>query len=140
VKIQMAAPSRFEWLLERAGGPMTPAFKALEIVDRRDTTVAMVGFDNWTPTSAQVFIAIDAPIAARFAGPVLSFAFAYHKLKLIWGLVGAANERSLRFAKRIGFVEKARIEDAWKEGEDMVLIQLTGSDASRWLSAGRKAA
>jgi len=50
-------------------------------------------------------------------------------------LVDSTNEKALRFDKKLGFVEEARISNAARAG-DLVILTMT-KEQCRWLNLGK---
>jgi hypothetical protein len=92
---------------------------------------AMVLFDHWTPSAAQVHVwssDLGALFDPVFLGEIFAYPFITHgKLKLI--SVTPENQKgSLAVSGWLGFREVARIHDAWDVGVSMVVKELYRQD------------
>lgn len=132
MRVQAAPVERHAWLAERTGYVPGPSFRALEALGEDGRVRAMVGFDFWTPASAHMHVAIEAPGACR---GLLRAAFAYlfgeAGRRLALATIRESNERSLRLARHAGFVEVSRTPEGWDVGEALVHLELR-RDNCRW--------
>jgi len=140
--VQAAPFNHFGWLKVKTRCALTDDFTAVECVDDASGVIrGMVGFCLWTPNSVQCHMAVETPIVWRhLLVPSLSYAFNEARVGRMVGVIPSHNDRSIAFAKRVGFQETHRILDGWAIGEDLAVLELTRHEASRWLCANRKAA
>ena len=95
-----------------------------------DTTGELVAgciFDNWTPTSVQAHFMMATPLVLRhrFLAVCYDYVFNFKGLKAIFGLVPGDNAKALAFNLHMGWTVEARMEDAFDEGIDSVLMRCT---------------
>lgn len=95
---------------------------------------AVVVFQNFTHSSAQVHQMIENPMVLRhgFFTEVVEYIYNTAGLKVMIGLVPSDNERALRFNEKLGFSETHRIKDGFNEGVDMVVMEARREDLARW--------
>ena len=113
---------------QHTGYRTTSDFKGIKAVDdKTGETIAVVGYDYWTPNAVQMHIWIKDMKALN--GRVLmreAFAYPFEQAGrgVVIGTTPADNEACLAFTKWIGFVELYRIKDGWSVGVDMVIQEL----------------
>lgn len=93
--------------------------------DKNETVAACV-MDNWTHNSVQCHFMCTNPIALRHDFLQTCFGYIFDEMgkKFIYGLVPGDNEKALKLNKHMGFTEKARLEDAFADGVDYVIMEL----------------
>ena len=89
-----------------------------------DVIMGAVGLDSWTPTSCMAHWWIRHP---RCIMPlwreVCGYLAQYGRRKIV-GWTPGDNVRALRMIfNRLGFIEVARIKDAWDDGVDIVISE-----------------
>lgn len=120
----ISATSQFEFLTERTGQCVTPKARGIGHFGPKGLD-AMVVFDQWTPGSAEIHMAIDNPMATRaLARAVIDYAFGETGRTVLLARIVSTNTRSVQLAEWLGFREVARIEDAWDSGADIVILRL----------------
>lgn len=131
--VRPAPKEHYLWLVDRTGLNLSLGFRAIEAVDEAGRIHGMVGYDDWTPNSVQMHVAIENPAATR---SLLRHAFQYPFKEagrgLVVGVTPGHLARALKFNKSIGFREVYRIKDGWTPGTDIV-IQEMRRDECRWL-------
>lgn len=138
MRVQVAPPEHFPWLLERTGLWPSPGLRALEAVDELGQVRGMVGYDTWMRSTCFMHVAIEQPIAIRcLLRPAFSSLFEDAGYSVAMGLTRASNAPALRLARHLGFREAYRIRDGWQPGEDLIISELRKEDC-RWLK-GREA-
>jgi hypothetical protein len=112
----------------------TLGFNGMKLTDVTGRILAMVGFDFWTPNAVQMHIYIQSPkyMTRKFIREVFNYAFITCGRGLVIGVTPSDNAPALEFNRRIGFVEKFRVEGGWSEDVDMVLQEMRAVDC-RWL-------
>jgi len=134
MRVGPAHPSHYQWIAERAGLFIGPAFRAIEAIDDSGRIHGMVGYDGWTDNAAHMHVALAHPAAARhLLGPAFRIPFAELGKGLVIATVLSTNARSLALMPGLGFVEKCRIRDGQKVGVDIVLFEMR-REQCRWLS------
>lgn len=122
MKFKAAEPFHLEWLCKKLSYTPTRDFSGIVALDG-DRIMGMVGFDYWTPRSAQLHFTL---LDAKCTLPLWAEAKKYlrqHGRKLAVGVTPSNIERALRLIKLYGFVEKYRIVNGWDEGVDMVISE-----------------
>ena len=83
-------------------------------------------WDNWTSNSVQCHFMLSNKIALKhgFLQEIFDYIFNVRKRKFIYGMIPSDNIKALKFNKHLGFTEKMRLEDAWRDGIDYVVMEL----------------
>mgnify|MGYP001819529277 CR=1 FL=1 len=123
------------WLLERIHYVPTAGFVAFgQYSESKRRLIGAVGFDNWSPASAEMHCAGDPGwLTKELLFKAFYYPFVLGGVKVVIARVGSSNAEALRFDTRIGFVEQCRIPDAWDGGEDLVILALH-KDNCKWLN------
>ena len=91
---------------------------------QKNVIMGMVGLDSWTPTSVMAHWCIKHP---RCILPLWNEVTGYlgsHGKKKVIGSTPGDNVRALRMIfNKLGFVEIARVKDAWADGVDIVISE-----------------
>ncbi len=125
MRVYPATAREFRWLRERTGCVLTDDFTAIKAVDAFSGIRGMVGYSNNTPLSVQMHMAATTPLAWRYLlRPALSYPFLEGGKEIALGIIPEGNGPSLHFAKHVGMTERHRIQDGWKRGEDLILLEL----------------
>ena len=111
-------------------------FRGIGCTDKETgETLAVVGYDYWTPNAVQMHIWIK-DMKALVGRVLLKEAFAYPFEQagrtVVIATTPADNTDCLAFTKWIGFTELYRIKDGWSIGVDMVIQELR-KDNCPWL-------
>ena len=118
-------PERFKWLADRIPITLSSQFGALEAVDERGRTVAMVGYDGWTTNGVSLHIALEHPAALRHVlGPGFGIPFIELGKQVVVATVLSNNARSMRLVPRLGFREVFRGREWWSPGVDVVFFEM----------------
>lgn len=132
IETRPAPAEHYDWIARRAGLTVKSDFRAIEAVDG-DRVVGMVGYDDWTPNSCSLHVAIDAPVALRrilrdgFAMPFLRL-----KLGVVYGRVLSTNKAALKLDLHLGFREVCFLTDAWAVGVGIHVLEMRREEC-RWL-------
>jgi hypothetical protein len=95
----------------------------------------MVGYDCWTPNSAQISVALDAPIVARaILRPAFEYPFIQQGRSVLWAVVSSKNVEALKLNKHLGFRPTYSIVDGHSAGIDLVLMEMR-RDECRWIGS-----
>ena len=132
IEVRAAPPEHYSWIADRAALIVSPAFRALEALDAEGNILGMVGYDGWTPNSCCMHVALESQIATR---RLLTRAFTVpFRLgrNVLLASVLSTNTKSLKFVKHLGFKVKARIQDGWSKGVDLVLFEMRRENC-RWV-------
>lgn len=89
-------------------------------------TVAACILDNLTDNSVQAHFMVTKPIAFKHGLLQECFDYIFNVLgvKYVYGLVPGDNVKALKLNKHMGFTEKVRLPEAFKNGVDYVLMEL----------------
>jgi hypothetical protein len=122
-----------EWVAERAGCSI-PNFGAGLGQIKDGTLNAGVMYESYTGASVTATIAIEhgAIIAREFLAIIFDYPFNQLKVKKIFAMVSATNQRSIDFIQRCGFEEETRVKDYYESG-DAIVFACT-RDTCRWLT------
>ncbi len=90
------------------------------------TYVGVCIMDTWTENSVTCTFAIDNPMVLRggFLNACCSYIFEECGKKQAYVQVAENNLKSLKFVKHIGFEEKCRLENTFKDGVGCVILEL----------------
>ena len=130
------------WITDRIH--LIPVADAKGIAAESDdgTILSVCMMDTWLENSVQVHIAIDNPICLKgytYIREVFTYIFDTAKRGIAIGTVSSDNEKALRFDKKIGFREVARIRDGHRKGVDIVLLELR-REYCKWIKSKQEAA
>lgn len=92
-----------------------------------ETPVGAAIFDNWTANSVQTHFMVTSPMVLKhkFLEEVYTYVFGFKKLKYMYGLVPANNEKAVKLNKHMGWTIKATMPEAYAKGVDYLLFELT---------------
>jgi RimJ/RimL family protein N-acetyltransferase len=140
VIVRAAPPEHFAWLYAKTGHLLAGSSTAIEAIDSAGRIRGMVGYDDWTPNSVRMHLAVDTPVAGRaLLLPAFAYPFLEVGVELAIGTIVTTNRRSLALALHLGFREVYRVKDGWASGEHLALLELHRSDC-RFITQIRKAA
>lgn len=132
--VRAAPKGHYEWLVERTGLNLSIGFRAIEAIDKDYVICGMVGYDDWTPNSVQMHMALKYPAAARhLVRPAFKYPFEQAGRAVVIGVTPGDNEAALKLNRHLGFRQICRVKDGWKPGIDMV-IQEMRRDECRFLN------
>lgn len=137
--IVRAAPRPdFHWIETRASLSLGTMATAIEAIDETGRIHGMVAYDNWTPNSAMIHLALDSRMAARYLlGPAFAYPFIDLNREILIGIVRESNEKALKLDFHLGFEVAHTIRNGWDQGENLIVLEMR-RDNCRWLR--RKAA
>lgn len=120
------------WVCERTGGTFEPSTStAIGWMQSDGTLSAGTVYDMFNGRSICMHVAAEKPVTRNFLNTCFSYAFDQLGVQKAIGLVDSTNDAALRFDRKLGFVEEARIADAGKTG-DLVLLTMTRQQC-RWI-------
>ena len=131
----------WKWLSIVLPLPLTNQTKGFLAMDTDiNRPVAAAIFDHWTFTGVCVHWWIDKPMVLRhgFFEEIADYAFNVCERTVMIGLIESTNTKSLKLAKRVGFVEVGRIKDGVKLGSDQVFLEGRIENAGNWLPIAEK--
>ncbi|MSQ98136.1 MAG: N-acetyltransferase [Xanthomonadales bacterium] len=113
-----------DWVAKRlSGGYFAERSQAIGLEKNADL-VAGVIYENWNHRSIMCHIAIEERITPSFLGAIFHYPYIVCEVDKIIAPVADDNEASKRLVEKMGFVEEARIKDAYVSG-DMIFYTLT---------------
>lgn len=120
------------WVCARAGGTHIPGSSQAIGLERDGELVAGVLYDQFNGRSVCMHVAADVPdwVSRKFLRLCFDYPFNQMGVNKVVGLVDSTNTRALSFDMHLGFVEEARLSDAGKEG-DLVILTMT-KEQCRW--------
>jgi RimJ/RimL family protein N-acetyltransferase len=142
VIVRAAPREHYPWLWSRIEGHPSASFRAIEAITPEGQILAMVGYDGWTETMAEVSVAVDDPkafMSRGFLRAAFSYPFNEADKEILIARVRSDNARSLRLQRGLGFREVHRIRDGFGRGVDFVVMELRRHEC-RWIAPDRKAA
>jgi hypothetical protein len=131
LNVRAAIPPDFAWFEKRTGYVLPSNARGLAV---GAPPRAMVAYDAWTPNSAHVHVAIEAPGTCRRL-LTESFRWAFGAVGVLVAVIRESNRRSVRLAQHLGFTETHRIADGWQAGEALIVLEMRREDC-RWLRSG----
>ena len=137
--VRAAPPRDFAWLYTRTGHLLSGAARAIEAVDDQGRIRGMVGYDDWTPNSVRMHVALESPGATRaLFRPAFLYPFVEVGVSIALAVIVSTNRQCMRLAKHLGFSEIHRVPGGWNEGADLVFFRLD-RESCQWILQ-RKAA
>lgn len=130
----------FEWLKRRTGVNLTDDFQAIAVVATNDiqpchlcgarhpVVVGMVGYSDWTPNSVAMHLAFDErnkEVADMILAVCYAYPFEQNGRKIVFGLIREHNEAARRCVKRLGWTQIAKLDNAWVDGEAVIMYRYT---------------
>ena len=108
------APDVGRWVAKKILGPYTgcPAIG----LERRGEMVAGVMYEGWNRRSVTCHIAIEGLLTPAYLAAIFHYPFVHLGCEKIIAPVAESNEDSIRFVRKLGFQEEARILDAHPDG------------------------
>ena len=93
-------------------------FNACEAIglERRGEMVAGVVYENWNGASFVCHIVVEGLMTPRYLAAIFHYPFVHCGATKIIAPVAESNEESVRFCRKLGFQEEARLLDAHPDG------------------------
>lgn len=120
-------PADWGWVNEQMGVLRVEDTSGIIGIDAdTNETVAACIMDNWTRNSVQAHLIIKNSMALRngFLEEIFDYMYNVKGVNRIYGLVPGDNVKALKINAHIGFTEKMRLDDAWEEGIDYVVVEM----------------
>jgi len=89
--------------------------------------IAGVIYEKWNGKSIVCHIVIEGRITPSFIKAICHYAFQVCKVDKVIGPMYSDNEKAIRFAKNMGFVEEAKLSDCQPNG-DIIFLTLKRVD------------
>lgn len=86
--------------------------------------VAGVIYENWHGKSITCHIAVTGRMTPAYLAAIFDYPFNVCNVGKIIVPVSSANIKSIKFVKKMGFQEEARIKDAMADGDMVILTML----------------
>ena len=117
-----------KWLGDKTGGVGTDMVVCIGL-ERNGELIAVTGYNLFNGRSCHVHFCIEkgAYPTRQYVWFVHYYAFIQAGLEVMIAFMAASNERILKLARHLGYVEKYRLEDAHPDG-DMVLCTLSAKN------------
>ena len=128
MNVRAATPLDVTWFEQRTGYVLPSNTRGLAV---GTPPRAAVLFDGWTPNSARIHVAIDAPGACRRL-LAEAFRWVFSVVGVLVANIRAGNARSVRLAQRVGFTETHQVRDGWQVGEPVLVLEMR-REQCRWL-------
>lgn len=120
------------WVCERTGGTFDPeCCAAIGWMQDDGTLSAGTLYDQFNGRSICMHVAAVRSVTRTFVKTCFDYAFNQLGVQKVIGMVDSTNDSALRFDLHLGFVEEARIKDAGKFG-DLILLTMTRQQC-RWI-------
>ena len=130
------------WINQQVGIKQCEDTNGIMAIDSdKNATVGACVMDNWTANSVQCHFMLTDPLILKhqFLECCFDFMFNTCDVNKIYGLVPANNEKAVKFNTHLGFTIKSRLEEAFEDGVDYLLMELKREDCLH-LPATEKAA
>jgi hypothetical protein len=115
------------WVARQVNGIFTPENSTcIGLLDEDGNVVAGVWYEAYTKTSIITHIAVEGKMSKKFLSVIFDYPFVQLGVEKLIGPTNSNNENAMRFIQKLGFVEEARIKDAFPDG-DMVLFTMIKS-------------
>lgn len=119
------------WVCKKTGGTFEPSTSTAIGIETDGALTAGVVYDMFNGRSVCMHVAIDKPVTREYTRVCFDYPFNQLGVNKVLGLVDSTNSKALRFDRHLGFVEEARISDAGKDG-DLVILTMTRQQC-RWI-------
>jgi hypothetical protein len=98
-------------------------------------TLAVFLMDSWTKTAAQVHQVILKTFVIRHGWfeEIARFMYGTAGRKKVYATVPDTHARALSLNEKIGFEQVARLSDAWDEGVDYLVLEMTRENCKYWV-------
>ena len=117
----VSGPEVGHWVAGKMNGSFSSATGTAIGLERDGSLVAGVMYENFNMQSITAHMAITGRLTRSFLGAIFRYAFekcGVHKVILP---ISSGNVKSNKFAKKLGFIEEARIRDAAPDGDIVIL-------------------
>lgn len=126
--VRTATNEDLAWLEQHACVALTRRAFGVAAVDKSCAVRGVVAFDNCTPGSAHVHVAVDTPMAwRRLLAPAAAAGFG-EKRDVLIGVIRESNRPSLNHAFRAGFRPIHKLACGWAKDEALMVLELRRAD------------
>ena len=101
--------------------------------DTGERLAAMIN-EDWTPTSVTCHFIVTNPVALRHKFHTRCADYVFNdcgRIKM-YGAIKSTNHKAIKLDKHFGFVEVARLRDAYDIGVDSVIMELHRDNCPYW--------
>ena len=142
MRIVPSTEEHIQWIGKKIEHQRISDARGISAISDKGDLYCVCLMDLWTLGSVQVHIAIENPIGLKnytFLYEVFNYIFNVGDRQTAIGFVSSENTKALKFDKKIGFKEVARIRDGVKKGVDTVILELHRDDCE-WIKCKEEAA
>jgi len=143
IQFRAFVPADLKTVLEAMPYAMTTATTGIVAYDV-DTaeTAAICLCEAWTATSLQIHQIILKTMVIRHGWfeEVARYVFTAAGRKIVYGIVPDNNPKALNLNEKLGFTEVVRLEDAYAEGVDYILMELKRENCPYWVGKAEQMA
>ena len=100
-------------------------------LERDGEMIAGVVYEDWNGASFVVHIVVQGLMTPAYLGAIFHYPFVYCGASKLIAPVAESNEESVRFVRKLGFREEARLHDAHPDGS--VLLYTMSKDQCRFI-------
>lgn len=113
------------WVARHTQGNYFPQNSScIGLLNKEGNLIAGVWYESYTQASIIAHIAIQGQVTRDFLYTICHYPFVQLGVHKVIGPVNSNNEAAIRIDKKIGFVEEARIKDAFPDG-DLIFLSIT---------------
>lgn len=114
-----------QWVLEKAGGVLTPEMTGVGIADSEGKLKAAVAYDMFTGVGGSVSLhsRIDSPhfCTRTFLFHIFNYPFRELKVKKVFGIVDERKVKVIRFNTKVGFEIEGRLKNFFPNATAIVM-------------------
>lgn len=123
------------WLSQKTNcPPLDESAQYITLIDD-EKIIAVCAYDDFNVSSVRAHIAIDGRVNREFLWFIFYYPFEQLKVKKMIAPIHGLNEKCVKFCKKLGFVEEAKITSVFPDG-DLLFLTLT-KDKSKMLTVRR---
>ena len=111
------------WVEKKLFASFHPEAQAIGL-ERHGEMVAGVVYENWNGASFVCHIVVEGLMTPAYLAAIFHYPFVHCGARLIIAPVAESNENSIRFVKKLGFREIARLPEAHPDGS-LLLFTMT---------------
>ncbi len=120
-----------QWVFDRTGGKYDATTSTAIGYEVDGALTVGVVYDMFNGRSVCMHVAAEKPVTRDFTRVCFDYPFNQLKVSKVLGLVDSTNDKAIRFDKHLGFVEEARVADAGRYG-DLLILSMTRQQC-RWI-------
>jgi hypothetical protein len=142
MRIVPSTEEHIQWIVKKIDHLRISDSRGISAISDQGELYCICLMDSWTPGSVQVHIAIENPLGLKnytFLYEVFNYIFNVGDRQTAIGFVSSENTKALKFDKKIGFKEIARIRDGARKNVDTIILELHRDDC-KWIKCKEEAA